>query len=92
MDEITVEHLETQIQRAASCASVSLRSCKLTPLLNLAVRAAGTYDSVIITRLQKWARSEEVKLTGDEIRRILELALQVKLAEKTKSTHFLAST
>jgi hypothetical protein len=38
MDDITAEQLETQIQRAASCASVTLPSAQLKPLLNLAMK------------------------------------------------------
>jgi hypothetical protein len=84
MDDITVEQLQTQIQGAAFCASVTLTSRDLTPLLNLAVRRAGTYNSLIITRLQKGARAAEVKLTGDEVRMILDLALQAKLGEENR--------
>jgi hypothetical protein len=67
---------------------VTLPSNRLSPLLNLALRGAGTYNSLIITRLEKSARAAEVKLTGDEIRMILDLALDAKLAEKkTKRAH-----
>ena len=80
MDDVTVEQLRTQIQRAASCASVTLPSRQLTPLLNLAMKKA-LKDSGTIARLQRAARGVEVKLTGDEIRMVLDFALQAKLAE-----------
>jgi hypothetical protein len=80
MDEITVEQLETQKKRAAVCTTVTLPSTQLAPLLDIAVRAAGTYACLIIKRLQKRLRGLEVTLTGDEIRMILDLALQA-LAE-----------
>ena len=76
MDDITVEHLETQKQRAAFCATVTLPSTQLAPLLDIAVGEAGTYACLIIKRLQKRLRGLEVTLTGDEIRMILDLALQ----------------
>ena len=76
MDDITVEQLETQKQRAALCATLKLPSTQLAPLLDIAVRAAGTYACLIIKRLQKRLRGLEVTLTGDEIRMILDLALQ----------------
>jgi hypothetical protein len=80
MDELTVEQLETEIQRAARCASVTLPSGQLKPLLNLAMKKA-LKDSGTIARLQRAARGVEVKLTGDEIRMVLDFALQEKLAE-----------
>ena len=76
MDGITVEHLQAQKQRAAFCTTVTLPSTQLAPLLDIAVRAAGTYACLIIKRLQKRLRGLEVTLTGDEIRMILDLALQ----------------
>ena len=80
MDDITVEQLETQIQRAASCASVTLPSGQLKPLLNLAMKKS-LRDSATIARLQRAARGLEVKLTGDEIRMVLDFALQAKRLE-----------
>ena len=80
MDDITIEHLQTQKQRAAFCETVTLASTQLAPLLDIAVRRAGTYACLIIKRLQKRLRGLEVTLTGDEIRMILDLALQA-LAE-----------
>jgi len=80
MDDVTVERLKAQIQCAASCASVMLPSRELKPLLNLAMKKA-LRDSGTIARLQRAARIVEVKLTGDEIRMILDFALQTKLAE-----------
>ena len=59
MDDITVEHLETQKQRAAFCATVTLPSTQLAPLLDIAVRAAGTYACLIIKRLQKRLRGRD---------------------------------
>ena len=38
MADVTVEQLETQIQRAASCGSITLPSGQLKPLLNLAMK------------------------------------------------------
>ena len=84
MDEITVEHLETRKQLAASCATVTLPSTQLAPLLEIAVRAAGTYACLIIKRLQKRLRGLEVTLTGDEIRMILDLALQALTENKSR--------
>ena len=87
MDDITVEQLATQKQRAASCATVTLPSIQLAPLLDLAVRAAGTYSSLVISRLQKRLRGTEVTLTGDEIRMILDLALQAIRENKPGRAH-----
>ena len=80
MEDITVEQIEKQIQRTASCASVTLPSGQLRPLLNLAMRKA-IKDSGTIARLQRAARGVEVRLTGDEIRMVLDFALQTKRAE-----------
>jgi hypothetical protein len=53
----------------------------LNPLLNLALRVAGDYNSVTIRRLQRRIGQAEIKLTGDEIRMVLALALKAKVAE-----------
>ncbi len=79
--DITVEELETQFRRAVRCDSVILPAHQLTSLLNLALCATATYSSLTIKRLQKMI-GEEVKLTGDEIRLVLDLALQAKFSEK----------
>ena len=84
MDDITIEQLATQKQRVASCATVTLASTQLAPLLDIAGRAAGTYSSLIIKRLQKSLRGLEVTLTGDEIRMILDLALQALTENKPR--------
>jgi hypothetical protein len=76
MDDITVEHLEDTEAAGCICATVTLPSTQLAPLLDIAVRAAGTYACLIIKRLQKRLKGLEVTLTGDEIRMILDLALQ----------------
>ena len=81
MDDVTVEELERQIRRAAGCGSVMMPSSQLRPLLNLAMKKA-LKDSGTIARLQRAARGVEVKLTGEEIRMILDYSLQAKLAEK----------
>ena len=47
MEDITVEQLEMQIRRAAHSTSVSLPAYQLTDLLDLALRAAGSYHSLI---------------------------------------------
>ena len=47
MEDITVEELEMQIRRAAHSTSVSLPAYQLTDLLDLALRAAGSYHSLI---------------------------------------------
>ncbi len=49
-------------------------------LLNLAMKKS-LRDSATIARLQRAARGLEVKLTGDELRLILDFALQAKLLE-----------
>jgi len=81
MEDVTVEELERQIRQAAGCGSVTLPSSRLKPLLNLAMKKA-LKDSGTIARLQRAARGAEVKLTGEEIRMILEYALHTKRAEK----------
>jgi len=88
MDDISVEQLQAQIQGAASCATVTFPTHQLMPLLNLALFEASTYNSLIITRLQKGYRAAELKLTGDEVRMILELALRAKLADKKPRPRF----
>jgi len=55
-----------------------------TSLLDLALPVAGTYNSVIIKRLYRRFGEAEIKLTGDEIRMILDLALKAKLAENRR--------
>ena len=80
MEDITVEQLKAQIQRAESCVSVTLPSGQLKPLLNLAMKKS-LRDSATIARLQRAARGLEAKLTGDELRLILDFALQEKLLE-----------
>jgi hypothetical protein len=82
MEDITVEELEMQIRRAAHSTSVSLPAYQLTDLLDLALRAAGSYHSLILKRLRKRIEGAEVEITGDEFRMVLDLALQTKLAEK----------
>ena len=82
MEDITVEDLEMQIRRAAHSTNVSLPAYQLIDLLDLALRAAGSYHSLIIKRLRKRIEGAEVELTGDEIRLVLDLALQAKLSEK----------
>jgi hypothetical protein len=81
MEDVTLEQIETQILGAKQCASLTLPSRQVRPLLNLAMRKA-IKDSGTIARLQRAARGVEVRLTGDEIRMILDFALQTKLAEK----------
>jgi hypothetical protein len=60
---------------------VTLPAHQLTPLLDLALRAAGTHSALTIKRLQRKAGEVQVQLTGDEIRMILDLALCAKLKE-----------
>jgi hypothetical protein len=85
MDEITVQHLETQIQRAASCASATLPARELVPLLKAALHACNenTLSDDIQTLMGTIERAGSVDVTidGDEIRLILDLALQDKIAE-----------
>jgi hypothetical protein len=80
MADVTIEQLEKQIQRAASCANVTLPSSQLKPLLNLAMKKA-LNDSATIARLQRATHGLEVRLTGDEIRLVLDFALQAKRLE-----------
>jgi len=83
LDDLTVEQLETAILRAANCAYVTLPAHQLTPLLDLALRAAGTHSALTIKRLQRKAGEVQVQVTGDEIRMILDLALCAKLRENS---------
>ena len=85
MEDITVEELETQMRQAAGGGSVTLPSSQLRPLLSLAMKKT-LKDSGTIARLQRAARGVEVKLTGEEIRMILDYALHAKLAEKRPLT------
>ena len=80
MDDITIKQLEMQIRRAGRCASVTLPSAQLKPLLALATKKA-LRDSATIARLQGAIGTAEVTLTGDEVRMVLDFALQEKLAE-----------
>ena len=81
MEDITVKELEIQIRRAANCASATLPAEQLTPLLDLALRAAGIHDSQIIKRMQVGEKAE-ITLSGDEVRLILDMALRAKRSEK----------
>ena len=81
MEDVTVEELEARIRQAAGSGSVTLPSSQLRPLLSLAMRKA-LKDSATISRLQRAARGVEVKITGEEIRMVLDFALHAKLAEK----------
>jgi hypothetical protein len=87
VENITVEELEKQIRRAAHCESVRLPADQFIALAELAMRAAGIYSSSAISRMQKIIGEAEVTLTGDEIRSILDLALQAKLLEKSSANH-----
>ena len=86
MDDITVEQLQLQRRGAARCGGITLRlpAHQLFPLLNLALRVAGDYDSVTIRRLQRRIEEAEIKLTGDELRMVLDLALKAKLSENRR--------
>jgi len=87
MDDITTEELETQIRRAAHCANVSIPADQLPALIDLALHTAGTYSSLTLKRVQKRISNTEVELTGDEIRMILDLALEAKRAQKRRRPH-----
>ena len=75
MEDIRVEQLEIQQRCVEHCASFTLPSIELAPLLDLAGRVAGTYNSLVIKRLHRGLKARDVTLTGDEIRMILDLAL-----------------
>ena len=83
MDDITVEQVQLQRRGAARCGGITLRlpAQQLFPLLNLASRVAGDYNSVTIRRLERRIEEAEIKVTGDELRMVLDLALKAKLAE-----------
>ena len=82
MEDITIEELKMRIRRAAQCASATLTTDELTPLLDLALRATGSYNSETIKRMQEISGEAEITLSGDEFRLILDLALQAKRSEK----------
>ena len=84
MDDITVEQLQLQRRGAAQCGGTTLPAHQLTPLLNLALRVAGDYNSVTFRRLQRRIEEAEIKLTGDEIRMVLDLTLKAKNAENRR--------
>jgi hypothetical protein len=84
LDDITVEELQLQRRGAAQCCGTTLTARQLTPLLNLALRVAGDYNSVTIRRLQRRIWEAEIKLTGNEIRIVLDLALKAKNAENRR--------
>jgi len=73
---------------SAPAPSATIPANQLNPLLNLALRVAGDYNSVTIRRLQRRIGQAEIKLTGDEIRMVLALALKAKVAEQTSSGPF----
>jgi len=83
MDDITVEQLQLQRRGAARCGGITLRlpAHQLFPLLNLALRVAGDYNFVTIRRLQRRIEEAEIKLTGDDLHMVLDLALKAKLSE-----------
>ena len=84
MEDITVEELEMQIRRAAQCTSVTLLADELTPLLELALRAAGIHNSQIIKRMHEVGGKAEISLSGDEFRLILDLALRAKHSQTNR--------
>lgn len=84
MEDVTVERLQLQRRGAAQCDGMTLPAQQLFPLLNLALRVAGDYNSVTIRRLQRRIGQPEIKLTGDEIRMVLDLALKAKLSENRR--------
>jgi hypothetical protein len=88
MEDTLVEQLEMQQRQVEYCASITLPSIELAPLLDLAGRVAGTYNSLVIKRLQRGLKARDVTLTGDEIRMILDLALHA-LAENKPGRHYL---
>ena len=66
--------------RTANCDNATIPAHQLASLLDLALHTAGTHISLNIKRLQKkTGKAEEVELTVDEIRLILNLALRAKL-------------
>ena len=80
MNDMTVEQLKTAIRRAANCDNATIPAHQIAPLLELALQAAGAHNYLTLKRLQKKSgEAEEVELTGDEIRLILDLALRAKL-------------
>ena len=88
MEDTMVERLEMQQRQVEYCASITLPSIELAPLLDLAGRVAGSYNSLVIKRLQRGLKARDVTLTGDEIRMILDLALHA-LAENKPGLHYL---
>jgi len=84
MEDITIEELKMRIRRAAKRLSATLTADELTPLLDLALRATGGYNSETIKRMQEISGEAEITLSGDEFRLILDLALQAKRSEKKR--------
>ena len=87
MEDTMVDRLEMQQRQVEYCASITLPSIELAPLLDLAGRVAGTYNSLVIKRLQRGLKARDVTLTGDEIRMILDLALQALAENKPGRDH-----
>jgi len=74
--------------RASRVAVSSSRKAKgRDKLIDLALHRAGTYSSLTLKRVQKRISNTEVELTGDEIRMILDLALEAKRAQKRRRPH-----
>ena len=87
MEDTLVEQLEMQQRQVEYCASITLPSIELAPLLDLAGRVAGTYNSLVIKRLQRGLKARDVTLTGDEIRMILDLVLRALAENKLGRDH-----
>jgi|KBSMisStandDraft_5_1062788.scaffolds.fasta_scaffold274757_2 hypothetical protein len=81
MEELTVEQLELEKRRAAYCGSVALPFNELFPLIHLALRGSIANNETIMRVLQGIA-DDESKISGDDIRMIIDLALEAKLAER----------
>ena len=77
--ELTVETPETQIKRAEFCARVTIPGEQFRAIFDLATRVKA-FDALKLDHLDSAADREEVRLTGREIRTLLDLALQAKRA------------
>ena len=75
--EMTMEDLEAQIARAAYFTRMTIPSEQFRAILNLAMRVKA-FDISHFGHLAMTRDREDVSLTGQEIRRLLMLALHAK--------------
>ena len=74
---IRVETLETQLRRAAKCAHTTIPAEEFRAIVSLATRVKA-YDFSGLSQVENTIDSEEVELTGKQLRLLLMLAIEAR--------------